>query len=543
MAVTSTETQPISQQSASVSEQSNRYLYIMAFTTGMTALAIEISASRLLGNVFGTSNLVWANIIGLMLLYLTVGYFIGGWLADRSPKRVTLYRIVLWAAFLSSMTPLAANPVLRVASWAVVQLNGQLVVGSFLAVLLLFSVPVTLLGTVSPFVIRLTLDSVEDAGRISGRIYAVSTLGSLVGTFLPVLVLTPLIGTVQTFLFFSALLFIVAIIGLWQERGRPSLTNLWMVFAVVVLTTFTVNIQTHAPISDDFAIIHEEESAYNYIQVQEGAGGHRLLLLNEGQGFHSQWHPEQVIYYRTWSYFLIGPYFNTPPYTPADVDSMALIGLAAGTIPRQYITVYGDVPIDGVEIDPGIVEVGAEYFQMNAEYMPSLNVQVQDGRWALNQSDRAYSVIAVDAYRPPYIPWHLTTVEFFQEADTHLQDDGVVIINVGRTQTDRRLVNAMTATLLEVFPSVHTMDVPNTLNTILVATRQPTQPENLSANLAALPPDAHPILPDMLNRGVDALVQTTPSDLVFTDNHAPVELLVDSIVINFLFEGNLDTLR
>ena len=322
-----------------------------------------------------------------------------------------------------------------------------------------------------------------------------------------------------------------------------SLTNLWMVGVVVVLTIFAANIQTHAPINDNYTIIYEAESQYNYISVQERVDGQRLLLLNEGQGFHSEWHPEQLIYNRTWSYFLIGPYFNAPPYSPTEVDSIALVGLAAGTIPRQHIAVYGDIPIDGIEIDPGIVEVGREYFQMNEEYMPNLNVIVQDGRWALNQSDRDYSVIAVDAYRPPYIPWHLTTVEFFEEARDHLQESGVVIINVGRTQTDRRLVNAMSATLLEVFPSVHALDVPNTLNTILVATMQPTQTNNLQGNLAALNPDEHPILHDMLTQGVEALVPTTPSDLVFTDNHAPVELLVDSIVINFLFEGNLDTLR
>src|SRR5262249_13833758 len=154
--------------------------------------------------------------------------------------------------------------------------------------------------------------------------------------------------------------------------------------------------------------------------------------------------------------------------------------------------VYGDIPIDGVEIDPGIIDVGARFFDMNAQKMPTLTVYAQDGRYELNQLDKRYSVIAVDAYRPPYIPWHLTTVEFFQEIRAHLTDEGVVAINVGRTQTDRRLVDAMTATLLQVFPSVHAMDVPISFNTILVATIKPTSQDNLAQNLALLPADADP---------------------------------------------------
>ena len=160
----------------------------------------------------------------------------------------------------------------------------------------------------------------------------------------------------------------------------------------------------------------------------------------------------------------------------------------------------------------------------------------------LNHLDKRYSVIAVDAYRPPYIPWHLTTVEFFQEIRDHLTDDGVVAINVGRTQTDRRLVDAMTATLLQVFPSVHSMDVPISFNTLLVATNQLTSQDNLAQNLANLPADADPLLRDALTVGVRQLVPVNTSETVFTDDHAPVETLVDSLVLNFLFSGGVEQL-
>jgi len=175
--------------------------------------------------------------------------------------------------------------------------------------------------------------------------------------------------------------------------------------------------------------------------------------------------------------------------------------------------------------------------------MPNLNVIVEDGRYALNEIDRTYSVIGIDAYRPPYIPFHLTTVEFFEEVRDRLEPDGTVVVNVGRTNTDRRLVDAMTATLLQVFPSVHAMDVPLSFNTILVATRLPTTPDNLSANLAALPANAPQELRDTLALAERTLVPVHASDMVFTDDRAPVESLVDSLVINFLLSGGAEQLR
>src|SRR5690606_41627308 len=133
-----------------------------------------------------------------------------------------------------------------------------------------------------------------------------------------------------------------------------------------------------------------------------------------------------------------------------------------------------------------------------SDLQPGLNVIVEDGRFALNRLDHTYTMIGIDAYRVPYVPWHLTTVEFFEEVRERLAEEGVLVMNVGRTSDDRRLIEVLTSTLLEVFPTVHTLDVPNSYNTILVATVQPSQPENLAANLAALPVTAHPILREAL---------------------------------------------
>lgn len=518
------------------------YLYFIVFIGGMTTLAVELSASRLLGNVFGTSNIVWANVIGLILLYLTAGYFIGGRWADRSPKLTTFYQIILWAAFLSALIPLIARPVLTTAAAAVAEAEAALALGSFLSILILFAVPVTLLGTISPFAIRLSVDELSQAGKTAGQIYAVSTLGSLIGTFLPVLFLIPEWGTIRTFLFFSGVLYTAAFIGLWRIDRTKALRWIWMIVVIAILAILVISGPLRPPLAGS-TLLYEDESAYNYIQVQEDANGFRYLYLNEGQGIHSQWHPTQFAYGRTWDFFLAAPYFNPPPTLPNEVESILIVGLATGTIARQHIQVYGNLPIDGIEIDPGIIEAGAQYFDMNSEKMPSLTVYAQDGRAMLNQLDRRYSVIGVDAYRPPYIPWHLTTVEFFMEARQKLTTEGVVVMNVGRTDTDRRLVDALTATLLQVFPSVHAIDVPRSFNTILVATQQPTSAENLAANLAILPDDVDSMLRTTILAAVSALVPTQSSDVIFTDDRAPVETLIDSLVLNFLLYGDTSQLR
>lgn len=524
-----------------VTQKSQRFLYLLVFTSGMTTLAVELTASRLLGSVFGTSNIVWANVIGLMLLYLTVGYFLGGWLADRSPRHRILYRIVIWAAFLSALIPLIARPVLQLAARSVAGIDAALAFGSFAAILILFSIPVTLLGTVSPFAIRLAVTSAENAGRVSGRIYAISTIGSILGTFLPVLLFIPELGTTVTFLVFAAILYLVAFIGLWQHGRSMAVKSLWMPVAIILFALLVI----HGPLRPALTgqiLLYETETPYNYIQVQEDTNGNRYLYLNEGQGIHSQWHPEQIVYERTWDFFLAGPYFNSN-FTPSDMDAVLVVGLAAGTIARQHIAIYGDIPIDGIEIDPGIVEAGARFFDMNTTEMPSLNVIVEDGRYALRElANKRYTTIALDAYKPPYIPWHLTTIEFFQEIDALLQDDGVVVVNVGRTFTDRRLVEALTNTMGQVFPTIHTLDVPGAFNTILIATRKPTSISHLADNITILPLD-YPLLQSSLELALSSHVPTQRSEVLFTDDRAPVETLIDSLVINFILGGELESLR
>jgi spermidine synthase len=514
-----------------------RYIYFTVFIAGMTSLAAEFGASRLLGNVFGTSNPIWAAIIGLILIYLTAGYFIGGRWADRSPHPGTMYAILAWGAFTLGIVPYIASPVLRMAANAFDGLQIGVLIGAFVGVLVLFTVPVTLLGMISPFAIRLSMENTGQAGNVAGTIYGISTIGSFIGTFLPVLVLIPTIGTTKTFLVFSLTLLLVALVGLGLSLGRRAvLLYLLMVVALLLLAVFGGK----GGIKRSAGQIYETESAYNYIQVLEFSGT-RYLRLNDGQGVHSEYNPQTLDYGGPWQQFLVTPFFY-PDRKPVDIRRMAIVGLAAGTTARQAASVFPNVTIDGFEIDPKIVEVGRKYFDMN---LPNLNVFVQDGRWGLEKSPQRYDLICVDAYRPPYIPPHLTTQEFFQIAADHLAQDGSLAINVGRAPGDRRLIDGLATTLGTIFPSIYVMDIPDTFNSIIYATLRPTEASNLFSNLAALSTNGtgQPLLLESMSLAWTNLQPAPQHTVVFTDDLDPIEWMTNNLIFEFILRGEMGTLQ
>jgi predicted membrane-bound spermidine synthase len=201
-------------------------LVLLVFCAGATSLAIEMAASRLLAPDFGSSLFVWANLIGLILLYLTIGYYVGGRLADCNPRPGLFYSLALLASLLVALIPPLSAPVL---TWSLNTFATSPLIafyGSLAAILVLFALPMMLLGCISPFAIRLQVQQVGKSGRTAGQLYAISTAGSIVGTFLPVLLLLPAIGTARTFLAFAATLLLVSLLGLLSTRPlRPHTNN------------------------------------------------------------------------------------------------------------------------------------------------------------------------------------------------------------------------------------------------------------------------------------------------------------------------------
>lgn len=499
-------------------------LLALVFIAGVVSLAIEMCGPRLMAPYFGTSQIIWATQIGFTLIYLSLGYYIGGRVADRYPRENVIRGITAAAAVATGLIPLASRPVLDWSVSGMTNVNASVFISSLIAVNLLFSVPTILLGMVSPFAIRLTMERVGSAGRSAGSLYALSTLGSIIGAFLPVLVLIPAWGVRNT-LYASCL--VLLFVSAWGLRLRR-----WALSGAMA-AVLLVPMLAQGPLKTRSGLIYEQESLYNYIQVVREADGTNDLILNEGAGaIHSKYNPHQVLFGPTWyaEYLLTAPYFN-PGFTPNQLHRIAIIGLAGGTLARQYTAAYGPIPIDGVEIDPAIVDVGRKYFGMNES---NLHVYLGDGRTFMRTTTQTYDVVMVDAFQQPYMPFHLTTREFLEEIRAHLSPTGVVTFTTGHTCTDYQLVQAFVNTLSQVFPSVYTFDVPGTLNTEVIATMQPTTLTTFRKNLLNIPFGT--LLRPVADEALQVVQVATPQrgGIVFTDDHAPVEQLTDQLILNYI---------
>ncbi len=504
---------------------SERYLLVLVFISGLVSLGVEFAASRLLAPYFGTSLYVWGVLIGLILLYLSVGYVVGGRLADRYPNRSLLFTITLVAGAWVGMIPLISYPLLRASVRGFAALDAGLVLGTLVAVVGLFAVPVILLGCVSPFAIRLLLKDVARGGNTAGAVYALSTAGSILGTFLPVFWFIPSYGTRPTLVGFSVALLAISIAGLWPRRrwsaGLPIL---------VVLAAAAVPSGIKPPLPGQ-QLLYEKESAYHYIQVVR-VQQRTELILNEGLGIHSVYDPTVQATGGPWDYFLLAPSFQPARDSEASPRKILILGLAGGTTARQYRAAYGgSVDITGVEIDPDVLAVGKKYFHLDET---GTHTAVQDARYWLETNPGAFDMIAVDAYRQPYIPFHLTTQEFFQLARSHLGPGGVVVVNAGRTGSDYRLVSALASTMRSVFDDVYLVDTPNFTNTLIFGTTRPTSLGDVRHNLA--------LVREPLVRQIAASAESPRGNLresqdhgqVFTDDLAPVERLIDQIILGFV---------
>jgi spermidine synthase len=503
----------------------DRMVLIIAFFSGLAVLAVEMSASRLLSPYFGDSQLVWANLIGLIMIYLAAGYYLGGRLADRYPSATLLYQLTAWAGFAIGLIPFVSRPILRFALSGFESYSVGLILGSLLGILLLFTIPVVLLGCVSPFAIRLQSRAVISTGQTAGTIYALSTMGSILGTFLPTLVLIPFLGTATTFLLCSLMLLSVSLAGLFQRMGLRAVWYLVLPLSILLLKLLLPG----GLVKPTDGLVFEKESVYNYIQVVDQPG-RRVLMLNEGQALHSAYRPGQVLSGGVWDYFVLAPYFTALP-NPEQIRSVCMVGLAAGTAAKEYTAVYGPMPIRGLELDPEVVEVGRRFFDMNEE---NLSVTVQDARYFLAGTDEEYDVIIGDAYRQPYIPFHLTTREFFSLAREHLNPGGVVLVNVGRTASDFRLVETMASTMSQVFPTVLILDVPGVTNSLVIGTDQETTVDRVQARLGNV---SNEWLSSVAAQAVGRIRAFDGPGLVLTDDKAPVEHLTHLIVLRYLLQG------
>jgi spermidine synthase len=495
-----------------VTNRSERlFLFALVLVVGSSSLGAEIAAARLLAPYFGASTIVWANTIGVVLVALSIGYWFGGRYADRHPHLRPLCLLVLAASVLIAAIPFAARPFLEFSVEAFDKVSVGTFAGSLFGVLVLVAVPVTMLGAASPWAVRIAVGDVDRSGEIVGRLYAVSTFGSLLGTMLSALLLIPLLGTQRTFLVFALALALVAAAGVgWRAAVVPAVLALALTLPVGTIKG-----------GGEGEVLFEAETTDQYARVIERDDGTRVLELNEGQAVHSLYRPDTYLTGDYWDGHLVLP----AAAGPAEPERIAILGNAAGTVARAFGHYFPNTEVDAVEIDGELTELGVRYFDLRNERM---TVHEEDARPWLRAADGPFDAIMVDAYRQPYIPFYLTTEEFFALTRDRLTPDGVTIVNVGHPESSDQLERVLGRTMAAVFPVVLRYPIEDT-NTLLIGGSESLSAERLRAAAAEMPAELRPLA---LEAGA-ALEPRLAGGEVYTDDHAPVEWLIDESLLEY----------
>jgi len=369
---------------------------------------------------------------------------------------------------------------------------------------------------VTPFAIRLGVTDVAGAGAFAGRVFALSTVGSLISTFVPALLTIPLAGTQRTLIGAAAIIAAGAVPVLGRRWG------LWAL-AIAALLLVPPGVVKATP-----GLLHEEESTYQFIQVVQ-RGDKRVLYLNEGFAIHSEWRADTVLTGGEWDMFLCAP-----PLLGRPAREVAILGNAGGTTARAFGVYYPEARIDGVEIDGAVSDAGRVWLGLDDN--PRLTVHTVDARPFLLGSDRRYDLILIDAYRQPYVPFYLATREFFALAREHLSEDGVIALNVSTVPGDARLGDAIAGTLAHEFPQVVTWQALR-FNRFVVGLAAPQPLDVLRRRLLAAPED---LVPDT-ELFAAGLEEASPSARPWTDDRAPVEWVTDRMIAAYALRGAADS--
>ena len=490
----------------------SRALQWLVLAAGAGSTSTEICASRLLAPYFGASTVVWANVIGLVLAALSLGYWLGGRIADRRPQPRVLGGIVVAGGALIALVPFAAQPFLDLTVRGLDNVSAGAVVGSFLGSLVLFAPPVVLLGMAAPFAIRLAVADVANAGTVAGRLYALSTVGSILGVFVPAIVTIEAFGTQRTLVGTAA---VVALGGSVLLRRR------WIAAPVALAAVLAVPAGVVKPVP---GLLYEKESQYQFVQVVQ-KGSVRDLYLNEGIVVHSEWRPHTVLTGDEWDMFL-----TVPPLLGRTVRSVAILGNAGGTTARAYGAFYPSARIDGVELDPAVTAAARRY--MGLGRIRRLHVITADARPFLERTHSRFDLILVDAYRQPYVPFYLATQQFFRLARSRLRPGGIVALNVATVPGDHRLADGIAGTLRTVFPQVLTWQALK-LNQLVLGFDRPVSRASLNEAVRRTPARIR-VLTKLLARHARAVV---PSTDPWTDDHAPVEWVTDRMILEYAAHG------
>ena len=490
------------------------FLYLTEFFAGMSVMAVELGASRLLAPYFSSSQIVWTIIIGTIMIAMALGNIYGGKSADKSPNPDKLYGRILIAACWIALIPVVGKYlILGISALLIFTVsNNFLIIAAFCACMIIFVFPLFLLGTVTPSLVKYTVDSLDDSGRVVGTLGAFNTIGSIIGTFVPTFITIPAVGTSITFLIFAGILMVLsALYFISSHTGKKKVIASALIFVLCCGLGY----------SDSFAfwqkdLTYEGESVYNYLQVSEN-DSRVVLSTNVLFGVQSVYMKEGGLTGMYYDYAMAAPLMVSDK-KPEDMNVL-ILGMGTGTYATQCKKYYGDMNLEGVEIDEKITELSRKYFSLPEE----VKVTTYDGRAFLNAVDEKYDVIMVDAYQDITIPFQMSSVEFFTLVKEHLTENGVMVVNMNMRGSGEGNINQyLSDTIASVFSTVYTADVKGSTNRELFASDNTQMLEVFQQNTAQLE-----------NRDLQNMMETVSAqsqayhagNYLMTDDKAPVELL------------------
>ncbi len=511
------------------------YLYLTEFFAGMSVMAVELGASRLLAPYFSSSQIVWTIIIGTIMIAMALGNYFGGKSADKDPDPDKLYkRILLSAVWIAAIPFIGKIVILGISAVLVVTVSTNFLIwAAFLACMVIFVYPLFLLGTVTPSLVKYTTDSLEDNGRTVGTLGAFNTVGSIIGTFAPTFITIPTVGTAVTFLIFSGILLMLGLVYFFScKRGYIRMAICTVLFIVFCITGTVLGFAFW-----ERSLTYEGESVYNYLQVKED-DKQAALSTNVLFGIQS-------IYMKDGG--LTGLYYDTAMAAPLmsegdDITkkNMLILGMGTGTYAKQCKAYFPGIKVEGVEIDDKITDLAHKYFDLDDD----IKVTTYDGRAFLNSlkganrksSDSAvkYDVIMVDAYQDITIPFQMSTVEFFTLVKNSLAPDGVMVVNMNMHSDKKGSINeCLCDTIASVFSNVYTVKVDGTTNRELFASDLSGMPDRLySASQKLEDNDLKALMEDIYMR----MERYEGGENILTDDKAPVELLGMQVIDDLISE-------
>ena len=503
------------------------FLYFTEFICGVSIMAVELGASRLLSPYFSSSQIVWTIIIGTIMIAMALGNIYGGRSADKDPSPDKLYRRILIAGIWIALIPvLGKYVILAVSALVILSVNSAYLIWAALAsCLVVFVFPLFLLGTTTPSLVKYSTMSLEENGRTVGNLEAFNTIGSIIGTFLPTFVTIPSVGTSITFLIFAALLISTAAYYFLSRKTDTKKT-----ITAIIILLFSC-IFGH---SDSFAfwnknLTYEGESIYNYLQVSEDDKAY-YLSTNVLFGVQSMARKDGQLTGMYYDYAMAAPLMAG--LSEDSSGDVLILGNGTGTYAAECRRYFPNLNITGVEIDEKISELATDYFDAD----PETSVITYDGRAYLAASKKKYDVIMVDAYQDITIPFQMSSVEFFTMVRKHLKDSGVMVVNMNmRSTTPNGINDYLSDTIASVFPAVCMVDVDGYTNRELFAADTENAFFKATSSLSSI---KNRPLQDLMSTVMKNVFPYEGQDRILTDDRAGVELLgmraIDEIIASEL---------